>query len=135
MLFRSVRVVSSRIRTDVTAPAMTDIVGELAAIRAGVTPEEVTKARAAYRQDMVEAMESRDGQAQTFASWQRAGLAPDALAKELDAMNALTPDGIKAAMAAYDPTKAVIVLVGDKAVITGPLAEAGFKNVQVVQPL
>lgn len=130
-----VRVVSSRIRTDVTAPAMTDIVGELAAIRAGVTAEEVTKARAAYRQDMVEAMESRDGLAATFAQWQRAGLAPDALAKELAAMNGLTPEGVKAAMSAYDPSKAVIVLVGDKAVIEKPLAEAGFTKIQVVEPL
>ncbi len=130
-----VRVISTRIRTDATAPAMTDLVGELANIRAGVTPEEVTKARAAYRQDLVEAMESRAGTALTFAAWQRASLPPESLGAELAAMQALTPDAVKAAMADYDPAKAVIVLVGDKAVIEKPLTDAGFGPFTVVAPL
>ena len=129
-----VRVISTRIRTDATAPAMTDLVGELAAIRAGVSAEEVTKARAAYRQDLVEAMESRAGTAGTFASWHAADLAPPALGGELAAMQTLTPDAVRAAMAAYDPAKAVIVLVGDKAVIERPLADAGFGPLTVVEP-
>lgn len=130
-----VRVVSTRIRTDVTGPAMADIVGELAAIRAGVTPEEVTKARAAYRQDLVEAMESREGQAGTFAPWQSAGLGPEAQAAELAAVQTVTPEQVKAAMAEYDVSKAVIVLVGDKAKIEKPLADAGFTKITVVEPL
>ncbi len=130
-----VRTITTRIRTDATAPAMTDLIGELAAIRAGVTPEEVTKARAAYRQDLVEAMESRAGTALTFAPYHLAGLDPGALAVELAAMQAVTPDPVKAAMSAYDPAKAVIVLVGDKAVIEEPLAKAGFDKIVVVEPL
>lgn len=130
-----VRVISTRIRTDATAPAMTDLMGELTAIRAGVTPEEVTKARSAYRQDLVEAMEGREGQALTFAQWHRADLPPTALAGELAAMQALTPDQVKAAMAAYDPAKAVIVLVGDKAVIEKPLTDAGFGKFLIVEPM
>lgn len=130
-----VRTIATRIRTDATAPAMTDLVAELAAIRAGVTPEEVTKARAAFRQDLVEAMESRDGIAGTFAAWHRADRAADALGAELAAVQALTPDVVGPAMGAYDPAKAVIVLVGDRAVIEKPLAEAGFTNVEVTAPL
>ncbi|MDP2307827.1 MAG: pitrilysin family protein [Pseudomonadota bacterium] len=130
-----VRTITTRIRTDATAPAMTDLMGELTAIRAGVTPEEVTKARAAYRQDLVEAMESRAGMAGTFAPYHSAGLDAGTLAVELGAMQAVTPDQVKAAMSAYDPTKAVIVLVGDKAVIQEPLAKAGFDKIVVVEPL
>ncbi|MDP2313148.1 MAG: pitrilysin family protein [Pseudomonadota bacterium] len=130
-----VRTITTRIRTDVTAEAMTDLLGELTAIRAGVTPEEVTKARAAYRQDLVEAMESRSGMAGTFAPYHRAGLDVGALAVELGAMQAVTPEQVKPAMAAYDPAKAVIVLVGDKAVIQAPLAKAGFDKIVVVEPL
>jgi predicted Zn-dependent peptidase len=130
-----VRTITTRIRTDATAPAMTDLVGELAAIRAGVTPEEVTKARAAYRQDLVEAMESRAGIAGTFTPWNVAGLEPGALAAELAAVQAATPDQVKAAMSAYDLDKAVIVLVGDKAKIAEPLAKAGFDKLVEVKPL
>lgn len=130
-----VRTIATRIRTDATAPAMVDLVAELASIRAGVTPEEVTKARAAFRQDLVEAMQSREGIAGTFASWHAAGLAPSALAGELAAMQALTPEAVSSAMSAYDPAKAVIVLVGDKAVIEKPLADAGFTNLVTAAPL
>ncbi|MES2641698.1 MAG: pitrilysin family protein [Myxococcota bacterium] len=130
-----VRTITTRIRTDATGPALTDLVGELASIRAGVTPEEVTKARAAYRQDLVEAMESRAGMAGIFAPYQRAGLDPGALAAELAAMQAVTPDQVKGAMSAYDPARAVIVMVGDKAVIQEPLAKAGFDKIVVVEPL
>ena len=130
-----VRTITTRIRTDATAPAMTDLVGELAAIRAGVSPEEVTKARAAYRQDLVEAMESRAGIAGTFTPWNVAGLEPGALGAELAAVQAATPEQVKAAMSAYDLDKAVIVLVGDKARIAEPLAKAGFDKLVEVKPL
>jgi zinc protease len=130
-----VRVVSTRIRTDVTAPAMTDIVAELAAIRAGVTPEEVTKARAAFRQELVETMESREGTAGAFSAWHAADLPAGGMAADLAAVQALTPDAVRAAMAGYDPSKAVIVLVGDRAVIEKPLADAGFTKIEAVEPL
>lgn len=127
--------ITTRIRTDVTGPAMVDLLGELESIRKGVTDEEVAKARGAYRQDQVEAMESREGTAGTFAGWHAAGLAPDGLALELAAMGAVRREDVPAAMSAYDLSKAIIVLVGDRAVIEGPLKEAGIGAIAVVAPI
>jgi zinc protease len=126
-------VVSTRIRTDATGAAMKDLLAELQSIRAGITPAELTKATAAYRQDLVETMETRAGVAGTFAAWQSAGKGPDALTKELQATEAVTLESVTAAMAAYDPAKAVIVLVGDRARIQTELANAGAGPIEVAQ--
>lgn len=125
--------VTSRIRTDVTGPALTDLVGELGLIRQGVTEEELRKARGAYRQDLVEAMETRSGAAATFAAWHFAGKAPDALGGELAAVQAVGPASVPAAMAPYDPAKAVLVLVGDKKLVEGPLKEAGVTEIRTIE--
>lgn len=125
--------VSSRIRTDASGPAMVDLVGELARIREGVTEDELRKARGAYRQDLVEAMETRAGAAATFAAWHFAGKGPDALGKELAAVQAVAPRDVPAAMAPYDPAKAVIVLVGDRKAIEGPLKEAGVEAIRTIE--
>lgn len=118
--------IGTRIRGDATAPAMTDLVGELTKIQAGITAEELGKARGAYKQDQVEAMESRAGVAGTFAALQASGLAPSALQTELADMQGTTVDAVKAAMVRYDLKGAVVVLVGDRAKIEKPLTDAGF---------
>jgi len=128
-------VVYSRIRTDVTSPAMMDLLGELTAIRQGITAEELLKAKGAYKQDQVEAMESRSGIASTFAAYHVAGLSPARLSEELTAMNALTLDSVKAEMANYDKSKALFMLVGDRAKIEAGLKQAGFDTIEVVEPL
>jgi zinc protease len=130
-----VRVIATRIRTDATADAMKDIVSELAKLREGVTEAEIAKARGAYRSELVELMETREDAALTFAPWHAAGLPPEALGAELAAVEALTPEAVRPAMAAYDPAKAVIVLVGDRAAIEQPLSEAGFGPFVVAEPL
>lgn len=127
--------IGTRIRTDATGPAMSDLLGELESIRKGVTPEEVVKARSAYRQDLVEAMESRAGVAGTFAGWHVAGLAPTALDADLSATGATERDAVTTAMQAYDASKALIVLVGDLAVIKPGLEAAGVTDFEVVEPL
>lgn len=127
--------ISTRIRTDATAPASTDLVEELGRLKDGVTPEEVKKAQGAWRQDVVEAMETKEGVVDTFAPYQRAGLGPDAVAKALAAMDAVTKSDVDAAMKTFDlgAKNYVWVLVGDKAVIGKPLADAGFTDVTWVQ--
>ncbi|MFZ5477538.1 MAG: M16 family metallopeptidase [Myxococcota bacterium] len=127
--------ISTRIRTDATADALVDLVGELDAIRKGVTAEEIVKARGAWRSDLVEAMETRGGTAGTFGEWHAHGLPPAALGAELAQMGALTPDRVTAAMAPYDPAKAVLVLVGDRAVIEPKLKEKGFTALVAAQPI
>lgn len=128
-------IISTRIRTDATAPASTDLVAELGRLKDGVTPEEVIKAQGAWRQDVVEAMETKEGVVDTFAPYQRAGLGPDAVAKALVAMGAVTKADVDAAMKTFDLSAKnyVWVLVGDKAVIGKPLADAGFTDVTWVE--
>ncbi len=128
-------VVYSRIRTDVTGPAMMDLLGELTSIQNGITADELAKAKGAYKQDQVEAMESRSGIASTFAGYQVAGFTPERLGLELAAMNALTVDAVKAEMASYDKSKALFLLVGDRAKIEAGLKQAGFDHIEVVEPL
>jgi predicted Zn-dependent peptidase len=118
--------ISTRIRTDVTAEALVDLVGELDAIRKGVTEDEVAKARGAWRSDLVEAMETRAGAAGTYSEWHAHGLPPKALGAELEMMRGLTSEQVTAAMGAWDPAKAVLVLVGDRAAIEPKLKEKGF---------
>lgn len=127
--------VSTRIRTDVTAPALVDLVGELKRIQEGVTPEEMTKAQSAWTTDLVETMASREGVAAMLAPYHLVGLGPTALRADQAELAATTADGVKAAMAAYAPSGAVIVLVGDWAKIKDPLAAAGFNKIQVMPAL
>lgn len=122
--------ISSRIRTDATAPAMTDLMGELARIQEGVTPDEVVKARLAWQQDQVEAMGSRDGIAATFSEYHFAGLKPGALSDALTAMKGVSAEAVLPAMKAYNPAGAVIVLVGDRKAIEESLKQAGFGKIQ-----
>jgi predicted Zn-dependent peptidase len=127
--------VSTRIRTDATGPAMVDLLGELESIRKGISAAESVKARAAYRQDLVETMESRAGVAGAFSGWHVAGLGPTALDADLTATGAVQLEAVTAAMQAYDPSKALIVLVGDLAVIKPGLEAAGLTGIEVVEPI
>jgi zinc protease len=121
-----VRVISTRIRTDATGPAMQDLVAELAKLADGVTTAEIEKARGSFRQDQVEAVESLAGMVATYGEYQAAGLGPDALAKDLASMDAATANAIDDAFAAWSLDHALVVFVGDKSLIEGPLKNAGF---------
>ena len=127
--------ISTRIRTDATGPASTDLVAELDRLKEGVTVGEVIKAQGAWRQNLVESMETKEGVVDTYAPYERAGLGPDAVAKALVAMGAVTKADVDAAMKTFDLSAKnyVWVLVGDKAVIAKPLADAGFTDVTWVE--
>lgn len=127
--------IGTRIRTDATRDAMVDLLGELSRIQEGITAEELGKARGADRQDAVEALASRSATAATYAWYHAMGLGPDGPAKDLAAMAAVTPEAVKAEMGRYAREKGIIVLVGDRAAIEGPLREAGFGPLTVVEPL
>jgi zinc protease len=126
-----VQTVTTRIRTDATGPAMTDLIGELRRIGDGVTEAEVGKARGAWLQDMVESMDGLEGMVDTFALAHRAKLGPQAIPTELAAMAAVDKPSIDAAMKGYDPANAVFVLVGDLKQIQPPLTAAGFSDVEI----
>jgi predicted Zn-dependent peptidase len=121
-----VRVISTRIRTDATGPAMQDLVAELSKLGDGVSGAEVEKARGAFQLDQIEAVESLSGMVDVYGQYQVAGLGPDALAKDLAAMDSATANAIDDAFAAWSLDKALVVFVGDKSAIEGPLKEAGY---------
>jgi predicted Zn-dependent peptidase len=126
-----VRVISTRIRTDATGPAMQDLAAELAKLGDGVTAAETEKARGAFRQDQVEAVESLSGMVDVYGEYQVAGLGPDALANDLAAMDSATASAVNDAFRAWSLDHALVVFVGDKSVIEGPLKEAGFGDFTV----
>jgi len=128
-------VVTSRIRTDVTAEAWKDFVGEFQTIQNGISSEELGKAQGAFRQDQVEAMETRAGVAAAFATYQGAGLGPGALAADLTAMQALDLAAVKGQMGRYAREGGILVLVGDRAKIEVPLKAAGIGEIELLQPL
>ena len=128
--------ISTRIRTDATAEAMTLLVGELKKIRdGGISAEEAQKARLAWQQDNVEAMESRSGIAGTFSEYHFAGMAPESLTAALGEMRGVELSAVQQAMQAYDPAKGVIVMVGDRAKIEAELKNAGFTNIAVMDAI
>ncbi len=126
--------VRTRIRTDVTAPALVDLVGELESIQKGITSEELAKAQGAARQDVVEALQTQSGAAAAYAQYLAQGRSASAFAEELAGLNVVTVEAVAPAMAAWKPDRAVFVLVGDRAVIEPQLREKGFTNLVVVTP-
>ena len=127
-------VVRSRIRTDVTAPALVDLMVELEGIRQGITYEELVKAQGAFRQDVVSSLESVAGAAGAFSDAHEAGLAPDFLRTDLETASRVGVAGVKAAMGAYDISTGLVVLVGDKAIIEPELKKSGFTLITTVTP-
>ncbi len=121
-----VRTIATRIRTDATGPAMQDLAAELAKLADGVTDAEAAKARGAFRQDQVEAVESLAGMVQVYGEYQAAGLAPDALANDLAAMASADASAIASAFSGWSLDHALLVFVGDEKVIAGPLRDAGY---------
>jgi predicted Zn-dependent peptidase len=126
--------VRTRIRTDVTALALVDLVGELDRIREGITPAELVKAQGAARQDVVEALQTRSGAGGTYADYLAMGQSPTALGDELSALGTVTTEAVTPAMGAWAKERAVFVLVGDRAVIEPQLREKGFTELRVVTP-
>ncbi len=127
-----ISVVRSRIRTDVTAPALTDLLAEFERAHAGIDDAESLKARGSYRQDVVQEMETRAGTTSTFSAYHAEGMPISALSADMAAMRAVTTADVTPALAAFDRKKAVVVLVGDRAVIEPALRAAGYANIEVV---
>lgn len=120
--------VFTSVRTDATGPALSDLDGELQRIQEGITPEELVKATGAWRQDLLQAMETRDGTAATFARWQHAGKPPTAVGDALAAVSSTERAAVDAALATYGAdAEQVLILVGDKAAIQPQLDQLGLK--------
>ncbi len=114
--------------TEVTAPAVTEFLSELTAIReAPVTPTELTKARATLLGRVAEGLSTSGGIAAQYAELRLYGLPVDEPARFVAALeSADAADLQRLAQRHLDPATMAIVIVGDRAVIEAPLRELGL---------
>ncbi len=115
---------SANVEQSVTTEALGEFLRELDRIRSGdVDPEEVAKAVATGRQDLMGAYESLAGVTGVLAPLARAGLAPATPAADLEALGRLTAADLNAlAPAEVLRPGAVVVLVGDPETCRAALA-------------
>ena len=114
--------------TEVTAPAVSEFLREIAAIReAPVTPTELTKARATLLGRVAEGLSTSGGIAAQYAELRLYGLGVDAPARFVAALeSAEAVDLQRLAQRHLDPERMAIVIVGDRAVIEKPLLALGL---------
>ncbi|MFM8387383.1 MAG: M16 family metallopeptidase [Planctomycetia bacterium] len=122
-------VASSSVRASVTVPAVKEVLGERSRMAAGdISAEEAKKASASLMQGMVDGSATLEGLLAELAEAGRKGRGPEALAQDVQAMQAgwdaaALNDVARRALAAQD---VVVVLVGDRATILGQLEGAGL---------
>ncbi|MCB9742783.1 MAG: insulinase family protein [Alphaproteobacteria bacterium] len=114
----------SAVRGDVTAEALVDMLGEVERITQGIDEAELDKAKGSRRTDLVAAMETRAGTANTLVGLSTDGLAMDGVATELRAIDAVQLEAVNESLRALDPSRALVLVVGDLATIREPLEAA-----------
>jgi zinc protease len=108
-------VVMTAVRTDATAPAIHEAMGELGRIRAPLGRAELAKGRALVEGGIVEAMTRRRDTAALYGELAAADRPLDLLTKLPDALAALTPAKVaQASKRLYRPDAATLVVVGDR---------------------
>jgi zinc protease len=120
--------------TEVTAPAVTEFLRELAAIReAPVTPLELTKARATLLGRVAEGLSTSGGIAAQYAELRLYGLPLDEPARFVTALAKTGADDLqRLALKHIDPDRMAIVIVGDRAAIEPSLRAIGLPEPIVV---
>jgi zinc protease len=114
--------------TEVTAPALTEFLREIAAIRESpVTPTELTKARATLLGRVAEGLSTSGGIAAQYAELRLYGLPVDEPARFVTALESASAEDLqRLARRHLDPERMAIVIVGDRAVIESPLRALGL---------
>jgi len=124
----------TNVRGDVTGAALKDLLGELERATAGVDDAERAKAVGAARTEAIEAAGTRAALATALLSATADGLGPDALQQDLSAVTSTSEAAIDAALSGVDLTQALIVVVGDLAVIREEVEAAVPAAWEVVEP-
>ena len=115
-------VVASGVRTDVTAPALSEIARELARIRDGVTAEELTLAKDANVRSLPSEFETSSRVTTTTANLFLYGLPMDYYARAQARLSAVTIAEVNAAARKYlVPGSLRFIVVGDRAKIGAEL--------------
>ncbi len=106
--------VSTSVKSQVTIPAIAEIIGELTRIRSAPTAEELERARAYEALTFPDVLDSGGGLAASWASWAAARIAPATVADYMKRVLAVDAAAFEAAAKQLvDPSKIVIVVVGD----------------------
>ena len=123
------------VETDVTAPAVTDIMAELRRIREGLVEEEELATARDYLVGVFPLRFETSAQvAGALGGLVVYGLPDDELDRYRPAVAAVTRDEILAAATAHlDPDRAVVTIVGDAERFAGALGDIGLGEVEVVQ--
>ena len=125
-------VVATGVRTDVTAPALSEIVKELGRIRDGVTGEELTLARDAEVRSLPSEFETSSNVTTTSANLFLFALPLDHYAKAQARYAALTAEQVNAAVRKYiAPDKTLFIVVGDRAKIGAELEKLNLGPIEV----
>jgi predicted Zn-dependent peptidase len=121
-------VASADVKSDVTGPAIKELLAELTKIATGdISPEEAGKARQTYRAGNVERFGSLGSLLGTAASLIEAGVPWESLATDLKAAESATPDQLNALARKYvTPDRGILVLVGDEKLIREQIKDLGL---------
>jgi zinc protease len=133
----SVWMVSTQVRSDATAPALKEALGELDALAGGkpFTAEELATALDAEARSFPETFESPGSIAGILEEMARFRLPPDYLDTFLDHLQATRPADVGKAMAeVVVPKERVVLIVGDRKAVEPKLRELGFTRIRGVTP-
>ncbi|MGE0451871.1 MAG: M16 family metallopeptidase [Vicinamibacterales bacterium] len=121
-------VVATGVRTDVTAPALSEIMKELARMRdSRVTPAELTLAKDALVRSLPAAFETSGRVTATTADLFLYGLPLDYYVSLERRIGSISAEQVAAAARKYIvPSRAVAIVVGDRAKVAGELAALGL---------
>lgn len=118
--------VSSSVKSATTIAAIDEVLVELARIREPATAEELERARAYEALTFPEAIDGGSALAESWTSWLQLGVAPDVVSGFMAATLSVNVTTLQAAgTRLVDPTRVVIVVVGDAASLAAPLARFG----------
>ena len=125
--------VGTGVRTDVTAPAVTEILKEIRRMRATpMTNEELTMAKDSLTRSMPSDFQTSDDVTATTAAIYVYDLGLDYFSKYRSRLNAVTTEQTKAAAEKYlVPEQLVVVAVGDRSKIGGALQALKLGSLEV----
>lgn len=118
--------VSTSVKSAVTVPAIAEILAELARIREPTSAAEIERARAYEALTFPAVLDGGSGLAESWTSWLELDVRPEVASSYMKSALAVDATAVQAAaQRLVDPTRVVIVVVGDGKSLAEPLARFG----------
>jgi zinc protease len=128
-------VVATGVRTDVTAPALSEIARELTRMRDGATPDELTLAKDSIVRSLPSQFETSGVVTSTTANLFLYDLPLDYYAKAQARFASVTPQQVTAAARKYVvPEKTLYVIVGDRAKVGADVEKLNLGPMEIWTP-